>query len=210
MTVYVAFRRGNYFYAAALAILWKRVVPAGGLLRRLLRAVVRDTWMESALYFTSPCTGRACTLCAVNGVRPATGYHYLTVSATPQNGVRALVDQRFDKPDAWLFMRMDGVGENDCLRFFREVGHGRTYNARGARVNFLPCCGNVGLRDNNWQAAPSFFCSEMLTAFLQSHGYDMGLQPCKVTPQRLAVSLVERFQVEQYAVDSGGVLYKIK
>lgn len=212
MTVYAVFRRGNFLYALLLALLPAWLTPEDGWVRRFVRSLTRDTWMACSLQSTAPCSrgvGRSCEFCTLHGSAGGRRYHVLTVTADDENEVRAVVDASFPKPEAWLFVRLDRVSEASAQAFFREVVAGKGFNFNRL-YNFVPCCGTHGLRDNNHRHAGTFFCSEMLTAFVQANGYDMGLVPCKTSPQMLAVELIARFpELEQFGMDSEGVLYPV-
>jgi hypothetical protein len=217
MTVYIAFRRGNWLYRFASALWW---FGGRGALQRLCRWLQADSWMECSLYFSVQCVKDPyCLLCSKSrGFRPGDGsnYHYLSVSADAQNGVRALVDAPFAKPEAWVLLRMPLVTDGEARSFFDCIGPKRCgYNEAGAVVNFfpLPCAPSVGVgADNRWQDSQAFFCSELLTAFLQSLSSPSGsklrealaLTPRMTTPQLLMARLLECFpdlREQHYIID---------
>jgi hypothetical protein len=220
MTVYALFRRGNYLFALLAGLVLggssssssnERQEARRARLRRLAAWFGRESWMESALYFTSACSGGGCALCRVNaGGRRLTRrtHHVMTVRIDATHGVRALVDEEFEKPEAWLFVELSAVRESEARAFFDYIAkHVTGYNAAGYMYNFLPCGPSIGVQaDNNWRSATRFFCSEMLTAFVQTHRYPMGLVPCKTTPQQLLVALLTSFPVlvsKQFVLNPG-------
>lgn len=187
MTVFIVFRRGYYLLRLASGLV--PFLP----LKSLVMRWSAPHWIQCALYFTVPCTS-GCRLCKYSQATQRKSYHVLTVRADDVEGVRAMVDEVFEKPEAWLFLELPGVNESRARAFFDHIQQVATYNFPGFLYNFLPW--PFGTRhgvqaDNNWKEAKSFFCSEMLTAFVQTHGFDMKLTPCLVTPQLLLSSLIQ-------------------
>jgi len=205
MVVYVGFRRGNWLYRMAAPLL--PFVP-----KAWIRSVVADSWMQCALLFTCPCAGVQCTYCphspkASKGVAQARKYHMLTIRMDDeQNGIVTGVDVEVDKPDAWVLVRVANISDTQAMAFWQSQSD-KEYNTEGMLFNFLPSWirmggGTVGVKATN-DPARGFFCSEMVTVFLQKHkGYtNLGLVPCETTPQQLYDALV---------VHSGGKLAQFR
>lgn len=201
MTVYVLWRRGNCATRTVGAFLLPRwLVPKGGCVWRLLRYMTPDSWMQTSLYFTVTCTGSGCSWCAqlsrCRG-RPIP-FHHLTVHTDPDEGVLAIVDEVFDKREAYVLVELPRMTQQSALAFFYEMTHTkRAYNAEGATYNFLPwpMRREVGLDlGDKLSNAKALFCSEMITAWLQKDpdygSYLTHLVPCRTTPQMLYDALL--------------------
>jgi len=221
---YIAFRRGNWPLLIASCFVPGAWMARGTWCRTLIQSVGSPSWMSCGLMFTQPCTrdrGK-CAMCQVSqDKKHSRTYHTLTVTANgEQDGVLTLVDAPFENPDAWLFVKVPDIKGGDAFKFWKSTQVAdATYNRRGLVFNFMPawmrlCSGPRGVQaDNDISRSQSFFCSEMICAFLQTHGYPMGLTPCTTTPQMLLASLIKTHpQLQQLVLgpepDGGKLLSK--
>lgn len=195
MVVYIAFRRGTWVH--------RLLAPfAPTAVRHALSSLASLTWVQCMLVFTVRCVPEKCTYCkrsaspSVDYIQQTRKCHLLTV-AVDEYGLHAGVDIAFDKNEAWMFLKLPKVMDSDALSFWRARDAGpKAYNVEGGLFNFMPWWirlggETVGIKaDNDIANAKSFFCSELLTAFVQLNKYPLGLTPCETTPQQLLDALV--------------------
>jgi len=203
MVVYVGFRRGNWAYRTVAPFLPFK----SDVVRKVLCAMVHDSWMQCALVFTTACSqNQGCAFCPHSEAKAnlpkvkKRKYHLLTIRLDDEaDGVVTGVDSDFDKADAWVLIRLADITDRQAAAFWqsRSVGD-KTYNTTGLLYNFMPWWvrlgDTVGVKaDNDITRARGFFCSEMITAFLQQHKpyAQLGLVPCETTPQQLYDALSE-------------------
>jgi hypothetical protein len=132
MTVTLLLRRGNWGYRAVVSALSSWLLPEW--LRTYARTAGTDSWMASTLLYTAPCTGPACELCHANATTaapPPSGIHRLTATSAEGVGVRVLIDEVFDKCDAYLAVKLVGVHELDARVVMNDM-IGKGYNSTGA------------------------------------------------------------------------------
>jgi hypothetical protein len=217
MTVFVAFRRGNWLYrmlrgfwqpsSAMTTSRWARLT------RWISHATQPDSWMECALYYKAACGASTnpagCAFCRrklLNTPGPtalAQHPHLIAVSVDPHRGVCLEIDKRLEKgSEAWMFLHLSSLSDQQAADFTRAVQARQDiapkYNMRGILYNLLPFGHNYGVQlDCDWRnqaTAHGFFCSELITTFLQTHGFErMGLVPCQTTPQQLLSRLLAAY-----------------
>lgn len=192
MVVYIAFRRGNWLYRLAAGL-----VPS--VLARPARHLVADSWMRCALWFSTKCaTGGPCRYCRHSCSKQTArkrGYHLVQLeldASADSSPLVTTVDAPVDKPEAYLLLKVN-VPDTVAAAFWTERKRAASvYNATGLMFNFMPWWVRlgppVGIRSAaEIHTASSFFCSELLTAFLlnQPAYAHLGLVPCCTTPQQL-------------------------
>jgi hypothetical protein len=98
-----------------------------------------------------------------------------------------------------------------CLWNFLEAQVGKPFNLPGETWNFYPCLGyRYGCQSaEEIKRAPSWFCSELATAALQSVGLFKEEQTCLVSPARLAALVASEFVCAEFLEGIPNVLKQV-
>ncbi len=189
MVVMVGFRRAKWFYRFSREILgW--IPGVNTWLRNHQGIFGPDVWYLTALFFSQPCGGKNCKWCPKRDetlpVHTKNTPHMIKMTSTDElnKGVHATVDCPLDKAEAWVFIKLNS-NENRAHTFFMDEGH-KGYNGRGAVFSQLGICSRGVQSDLNTSVVSSFFCTELVSTFVQGcDGHQYKLAPCETTANDL-------------------------
>jgi hypothetical protein len=210
--VYLVFRRGNL----PLVFLRWTLPFIGEALSRWTHLRCTDSWMACGLQYEQKCTaksGNKCDLCAESKREGPSSSHVCTLLVDAESEVVGrLVDHAYEKPEAYVFVRLPNLGDKSAQLFV--AGCTTTYNLEGYMLNFLPWWVRGSCR-----APPTrgrgFFCSEMVATYLQqstSPYCDLGLVPSLTTAQQLLDTLLRKhpeLRKQQHCMTKDGKMVKI-